>query len=84
MLGKQDLIFGFEKKWHIRKLKRRFKDVKGLDEKLHLLLDFAGMKGDPEISDPINFTTEEYQKIVEKIEEGVVKALEKIIKINKE
>ena len=84
LISKQDLILGFERKWHIKKLKRRFKELKDLERKLHLLLEFAEVKGDPEIPDPINFTSEEYQKIVERIEEGVIKALEKIIKINKE
>ena len=84
LISKQDLILGFERKWHINKLKRRFKDMKGLDEKLHLLLDFAGMKQELEIPDPINYTPEEYQKTVKKIEEGVICALQKIIKINKE
>jgi len=84
LIEKQDLILGFERKWHIKKLRRRFKDLEGLDAKLHLLLDFAEIKGDPEIPDPINFTSEEYQNITERIEEGVIKALEKIIKINNE
>jgi protein-tyrosine phosphatase len=83
LLKKQDLVLGFQEKWHIRKLKRRFKNLNDLDNKLFLLLDFAGEKGDLEIPDPINFEPEKYQKIVEKIEKGVIKSLKKIIEINK-
>jgi len=84
LIEKQDLILGFEKKWHIKKLKRRFKDLRNLDDKLYLLLDFAGENGEREIPDPINFKPEEYQIIVERIEKGVIKALEKIIELNRE
>ncbi|MFX0057495.1 MAG: hypothetical protein ACFE85_08205 [Candidatus Hodarchaeota archaeon] len=83
LIKKQDLILGFEKKWHIRKLKRKFKELKDLDNKIFLLLDFAGEMGDLEIPDPINFEPEEYKKIVEKIERGVLKSLHQIIEINK-
>ena len=83
LLEKQDLILGFEKKWHVKKLKRRFKDLKGLEDKLYLLLDFAGESEELEIPDPINFEPEEYQKVVERIEKGVRKALEKIIELNR-
>lgn len=82
LIEKQDLILGFEKKWHIKKLKRRYKDLKGLDDKLYLLLDFAGERGELEIPDPINFKPEQYQNVAERIEKGVIKALEKIIEIN--
>jgi len=84
LFKKQDLILGFEEKWHIRKLKRRFKNLKNLDEKIYLLLDFGGEKENLEIIDPINLTPDDYNKILEKILYGVEKALERIIKINKE
>lgn len=83
LLIKQDLILGFEEKWHIRKLKRKFKNLKNLDDKVFLLFDFIGEKDDIEIPDPIDFEPEEYQKVMEKIEFGVERALRKIIEINK-
>lgn len=82
LLIKQDLILGFEEKWHIRKLKRKFKDLKNLDDKVFLLFDFIGEKEDIEIPDPIDFEPDEYQKVMEKIEFGVERALKKIIEIN--
>jgi len=82
LLKKQDLILGFEKKWHIGKLKRRFKNLEDLDKKIFLLLDFAEEEGDLEIPDPINFEPEVYKKIIEKIEKALIKVLQKIIKIN--
>ncbi|MFX0031708.1 MAG: hypothetical protein ACFE8E_05705 [Candidatus Hodarchaeota archaeon] len=82
LLKKQDLILGFEDKWHIRKLKRRFKNLKELDNKVFLLLDFAGEKGDLEIPDPMNFEPEQYRKIIGKIEKALIKVLQKIIEIN--
>jgi protein-tyrosine-phosphatase len=83
LLLKQDLILGFEFAWHVKKLKRKFKNFKNLDDKVFLLFDFIGEKDEIEIPDPINFEPEEYQKVMEKIEFGVEKALQKIIEINK-
>ncbi|MFX0070840.1 MAG: hypothetical protein ACFFAO_07100 [Candidatus Hermodarchaeota archaeon] len=79
---KQDLILGFEERWHIKKLKKRFKNFENFNDKVFLLFDFIGEKEIREIPDPINFEPEEYRKIMEKIEYGVEKALEKIIEIN--
>lgn len=84
LLLKQDIILGFEEKWHIRKFKRKFKNTKNLDDKVFLLFDFIGEKDDIEIPDPIDFESGEYQKVMEKIEFGVERALKKIIEINKE
>ena len=84
LLLKQDLILGFEHKWHIKKFKRKFKHIENLDDKVFLLFDFIGEKEDIEIPDPIDFEPAEYQKVMEKIEFGVEEALKKIIKINKE
>ncbi len=84
LIKKQDLILGFEEKWHVRKLKRRFKNLKELEIKTFILLDFAEIsKDDIEIPDPINFEPDEYKRTLERIEEGVTKALLKIIEINK-
>ncbi|MFW9771495.1 MAG: hypothetical protein ACFFFB_06290 [Candidatus Heimdallarchaeota archaeon] len=83
LIKKQDLILGFEEKWHIRKLKRRFKNLKELDKRIFLLLDFAGEKGDLEIPDPINFEPEEYRTTIKRIEKALPKVLQKIIDINK-
>ena len=52
LLERQDLILGFEQKHHINKLKRKFKNLKDLDEKVFLLLEFAGEKENLEITDP--------------------------------
>ena len=82
LVKSQDLILGFENKWHVKKLKRRFKNLTDLDEKTHLLLDYAEEEGDFEIPDPINLTPDEYREVVERIEKGVHKTLKKIIRIN--
>ncbi|MFW9827651.1 MAG: hypothetical protein ACFFEY_08670 [Candidatus Thorarchaeota archaeon] len=82
LLEKQDLILGFEQKHHINKLRRKFKDVKNLDEKLFLLLEFAGDKENLEIKDPFYLPENEYNKVLERIEKGVIKTIKKVIKIN--
>jgi protein-tyrosine-phosphatase len=84
LLTKQDLILGFEQKWHIKKFKRKFKNFNNLDDKVFLLFDYIGEKDDIEIPDPIDFEPEEYQRVMEKIEYGVERALKKIIEINKQ
>ena len=83
LVKSQDLILGFEHKWHVKKLKRRFKDL-NLDKKVHILLEFAEMEGETEIPDPINFGPDEYRGIMKRVEEGVEKSLKKIIEINHE
>ncbi|MFX1340016.1 MAG: hypothetical protein ACFFDK_15495 [Promethearchaeota archaeon] len=83
LIFKQDLILGFEEQWHIKKFKRKFKNIKNLNEKVYLLFDFIGEKDNIEIPDPIDFESDEYQKVMEKVEFGVEKALKKIIEINK-
>ena len=83
LLEKQDLILGFEQKHHINKLKRKFKNLKGIDKKVFLLLEYAGEKENLEIKDPFYLPQEEYNIILERIEKGVIKILKKIIEINK-
>ncbi len=83
LIKKQALILGFEEKWHIRKLKRRFKNLKDLDDKLFLLLDFAGEKENLEIEDPFYYEEAEYNKALKRIEDGLIKVLKRIIEINK-
>jgi len=82
LLEKQDIILGFEYKHHIKKLKRKFKYVKDLDKKVYLLLEFAGNQDELDIIDPFYLEEEEYNKILKTIEEGVIKTIDKIIKIN--
>ncbi len=84
MINRQDLILGFEARFHTRKLKRKFKNVEGLDEKLFLLLEYAGEKENLDIEDPVNLPYDEYKKVLERIEAGVEKAIKKIIKENEE
>ena len=83
LLKKQDLILGFEQKFHINKLKRKFKKAASLENKLSLLLEFAEEKGELEIPDPFGLEEQQYNEILHKIEIAVEKALKKIIKINK-
>ncbi|MFX0071572.1 MAG: hypothetical protein ACFFAO_10825 [Candidatus Hermodarchaeota archaeon] len=83
LLNKQDLILGFEQKHHIDKIKRKFKNLKDLDKKVFLLLDYAGEKENLEIKDPFDLPQEDYNKILERIERGVLKIIQKIIEHNK-
>ena len=83
LINKQDLILGFEARYHVRKLKRKFKHIENLDKKVYMLLEFAGQEGNWEIEDPIHMPTEEYNKILQVIEVGIHKSIEKIININK-
>ena len=83
LLNKQDLILAFEEKYHIRKLKRKFKNVKDLDVKVFLLLKFAGETENLEIEDPFYLEENEYNEILKRIEDGIVKSIERIIEINR-
>lgn len=83
LINKHDLILGFEARYHVRKVKRKFKHIENLDKKVYMLLEFAGQEDNWEIEDPIHMPTEEYNKILHVIEAGIHKSIEKIIKINK-
>ncbi len=83
LLEKQDIILGFEQKHHINKLKRKFKNLKDLGKKIFLLLDFAGEKEDLEIGDPFYLSQNDYNKVLGRIEKGVIKIVERIIDINR-
>ena len=82
LLKKQDLILVMETR-HIKRLKRKFKQLPEVHQKARLLLEFAGESEQLEIEDPVNKTKEEYATIANTIEEAVKKAIEKIIKMNK-
>jgi len=82
LIIKQDLILCFEEKYHVRKLKRKFKQLIDLDEKVFLLLEFAGETDNLEIEDPFYLEENEYNKTLKRIEDGIIKSIEKIIKLN--
>ena len=54
-----------------------------MDDKLFLLLDFAGETENLEIEDPFYLEENEYNKTLKRIETGIIKSIEKIIEINK-
>jgi protein-tyrosine-phosphatase len=83
LLEKSDLVLGFEQKHHINKVKRKFKNVRNLEGKLFLLLDFAGETENLEIFDPFSLEQEKYNLVLKRIEEAIIKVLKKVIKINK-
>ncbi len=83
LINKQDLILGFEARYHTRKLKRRFKHIENLDKKVYLLLEYAGETENLEIEDPFYLEENEYNQILKRIEDGIIKSIEKIIEINK-
>jgi len=83
LLNKQDLILAFEEKYHVRKLKRKFKNVKDLEGKVFLLLKYAGETKNLEIEDPFYLEENAYNEILKRIESGIIKSIEKIIEINK-
>ncbi len=81
LLKKQDLILVMETR-HLNMLKKRFKQLPEVQKKAHLLLQFAGEMNDLEIDDPVGKTPEQFRDILAAVERGVVKSIEKIIKIN--
>lgn len=82
LLEKQDLILVMET-MHLKRLRRRFKQVKDIENKSYILLDFAGEKENVDIQDPVNFGPEIYKKAIDDVERGVIKSIERLIKINK-
>ena len=83
LINEQDLILGFETRYHTKKLKRRYKHIENLDKKVYLLLEYAGETENVEIEDPFYLEENEYNQILKRIEDGIINSIEKIIKINK-
>jgi protein-tyrosine-phosphatase len=81
LLDEQDLILVMEK-YHLKRLRRKFKHVQDIDKKSFLLLEFAGETGELDIPDPVNFGPEVYNRTIQRVEKGVIKSIEKIIEIN--
>lgn len=81
LLDEQDLILVMEK-YHLKRLRRKFKHVKDIDKKSFLLLEFAGETGELDIPDPVNFGPEVYSRTIQRVEKGVIKSIEKIIELN--
>lgn len=81
LLKKQDLILAMQPR-HLKRLKRKFKSLKEVHERTHLLLEFAEFPGDSNIDDPVNLDREQYFNLMKQVEKGVVKSIEKIIEIN--
>ncbi|MBD3213060.1 MAG: hypothetical protein GF311_10670 [Candidatus Lokiarchaeota archaeon] len=83
LLDKQDLILAMQSR-HLKRLRRKFKNVDKIMDKAHLLLEYAGEDGDFDIEDPVNLAPDEYEQIIKTVEKGVIKSIEKIIEINSE
>jgi len=83
LLKKQDLILAMQSR-HLKRLRRKFKHIDNLMSKAHLLLEYAGENGNYDIEDPVNLDQKEYEKIIQTVERGVIKSIEKIIQINSE
>jgi len=81
LLDEQDLILVMEK-YHLKRLRRKFKHVQDIDKKSFLLLEFAGETGELDIPDPVNFGPEVYNRTIQRVEKGVIKSIEKIIELN--
>lgn len=81
LLESQDLILVMET-YHLKRLRRKFKHVEGISNKSFVLLEFVGESGDTDIPDPVNFGHDVYKKTIQVVERGVIKAIEKIIRIN--
>ena len=74
---------GFEQRHHLNKVRRKFKYLKDINTKSFLLLGFAGEKTNLEIEDPFYLQEEDYNNILRRIENGVIRTIQKIIEKNK-
>jgi protein-tyrosine-phosphatase len=83
LVKKQDLILVMEA-YHLKRLRRKFKHIPNITEKSFILLDFAGYNDNIDIRDPVNFSSEVYENTIQLVEKGVIKSIEKIIKINQD
>ncbi|MBD3195680.1 MAG: hypothetical protein GF317_11520 [Candidatus Lokiarchaeota archaeon] len=81
LLKNQDLILAMQSR-HLKRLRRKFKNINGLMERAYLLLDYAEEEGEHDIEDPVNLSVEEYEHLISIVEQGVIKSVQRIIKTN--
>jgi len=83
LIEKQDLIIGMER-YHLTKVRKKFKDIKDkLKDKLFTLKQFNGAeKNDLNIPDPYKTGLENYNQILNIVEQQVELLIKKIIDIN--
>ena len=83
LIENQDLIIGMER-YHLIKIRKKFKDLKeNLKGKLFTLKQFNGAdKNDLNIPDPYKTGVNNYNKILDIVDENVEKLVKKIVKIN--
>jgi len=83
ILENQDLIIGMEK-FHLLKVRHKFKELREqLRDKMYTLKQFNGAdKRDYNIPDPYMTGFENYNRIMQIVEENVEKLVKKIAKIN--
>ncbi|MFX0041993.1 MAG: hypothetical protein ACFE8L_03685 [Candidatus Hodarchaeota archaeon] len=83
LIEDQDLIIGMER-YHLIKLRKKFRDLKeSLKGKLFTLKQFNGAdKNDLNIPDPYKTGVENYNKILQIVDENVEKLVKKIFNIN--
>lgn len=83
LIENQDLIIGMER-YHLIKLRKKFKDLKeSFKGKLFTLKQFNGAdKNDLNIPDPFRTDINNYNKILDIVDENVEKLVKKIVKLN--
>ncbi len=82
LIEKADLIIGMER-YHLTKLRKKFKDIKDtLKDKMYTLKQFNGAN-DFNIPDPYMTGLENYNRILNIVDENIELLIKKIIKINK-
>ena len=83
LIEKQDLIIGMER-YHLTKVRKKFRDIKDkLKDKLFTLKQFNGAeKSKANIPDPYKTGLENYNRILNIVEQQVELLIKKIIEIN--
>jgi protein-tyrosine-phosphatase len=77
LLTRQDLILAMQPR-HLKRLQRKFKSLKEVHERAHLLLEYAEISGDSNIDDPVNLDKEQYFRLMKQVEKGVVRINQEI------
>ncbi|MEJ2251080.1 MAG: hypothetical protein P8Y97_15685, partial [Candidatus Lokiarchaeota archaeon] len=65
-----DLILVMQER-HLKRLKRKFKNIPNLEEKSHIIKEFIGDTVNIDIPDPVDFSDEGYRKIMEEVKRAV-------------
>ncbi|MEJ2278186.1 MAG: hypothetical protein P8Y70_10635 [Candidatus Lokiarchaeota archaeon] len=76
LLHKADLVLVMQER-HLKRLKRKFKNIPNLAEKSYIIKEFIDDEINIDIPDPVDFSDEDYRKTMKEVKRAVELSVKK-------